>query len=304
MSLQKDNFDLYVVCPSCDSIYDTSWCYAFERFNGILGSYHTNNKVTEPQIMRRFCQHQIMYSEDTPFKELVTTVPYSYQQNDRTRTTCNFLCLLHYAIDSLDTIITFAWTDDMKAAVPPLPPYYEEILTIEAADQLYNIYKQLYPDRHLIQSRMSVNYHKFGQITIASDLVGSEMPGRNSISSSVIREYWPNRGDSLDAIDYSTMQVGTVQYFMQHKQLYTVAGSRKEDLHIFAYVKWKWLHTHYDWFGTSATICEHAPEYTYANFIPVQQIASRCAYAIMPVKFNDIVENVFIACGVSFKYCL
>ena len=31
-----------------------TWCYAFERFNGILGSYFTNNKTIEPQIMRKF----------------------------------------------------------------------------------------------------------------------------------------------------------------------------------------------------------------------------------------------------------
>ena len=30
------------------------WCFTFERFNGILGSYHTNNRSVEIQLMRRF----------------------------------------------------------------------------------------------------------------------------------------------------------------------------------------------------------------------------------------------------------
>ena len=30
------------------------WCFSFERFNGILGSYHTNNRSIEIQLMRRF----------------------------------------------------------------------------------------------------------------------------------------------------------------------------------------------------------------------------------------------------------
>ena len=30
------------------------WCFSFERFNGILGSYHTNNHSIEIQLMRRF----------------------------------------------------------------------------------------------------------------------------------------------------------------------------------------------------------------------------------------------------------
>ena len=30
------------------------WCFSFERFNGILGSFHTNNRSIESQLMRRF----------------------------------------------------------------------------------------------------------------------------------------------------------------------------------------------------------------------------------------------------------
>ena len=30
------------------------WLFSFERYNGILGSYHTNNKTVEIQIMRKF----------------------------------------------------------------------------------------------------------------------------------------------------------------------------------------------------------------------------------------------------------
>ena len=34
------------------------WCFAFERYNGMLGSYHTNNRDIEPQIMKKFLRHQ------------------------------------------------------------------------------------------------------------------------------------------------------------------------------------------------------------------------------------------------------
>ena len=30
------------------------WCFAFEKFNGALGSYHTNSRQIEPQIMQAF----------------------------------------------------------------------------------------------------------------------------------------------------------------------------------------------------------------------------------------------------------
>jgi len=34
------------------------WCFPFERFNGLLGSYPTNNINVEIQMMNKFIQHQ------------------------------------------------------------------------------------------------------------------------------------------------------------------------------------------------------------------------------------------------------
>ena len=38
------------------------WCYSFERYNGMLGSYHTNRKSVESQIMRKFVNTQLLQS--------------------------------------------------------------------------------------------------------------------------------------------------------------------------------------------------------------------------------------------------
>ena len=31
------------------------WCFGFERFNVLLGNYHTNNSTIEIQVIRKFC---------------------------------------------------------------------------------------------------------------------------------------------------------------------------------------------------------------------------------------------------------
>ena len=36
-----------------------TWCFAFERYNGILGSYHTNKCEIEPQVMKKFSLNQV-----------------------------------------------------------------------------------------------------------------------------------------------------------------------------------------------------------------------------------------------------
>ena len=158
----------------------TSWCYAFERYNGLLGSYSTNNKSIEPQIMRRFCQHQAIYSEDMSCAEIQSILPHDHQQEDRSKTNCNSLFLLHYATNPLDKITTFVWTMDMKA-IFPVPPFYEEIFTMDEADQLCNIYKQLYPTQDITPSHVPVIFCKFGRTMVAGDLIGSEMPASHPL---------------------------------------------------------------------------------------------------------------------------
>ena len=40
------------------------WCFSFERYNGILGSYHTNNKNVGLIIMRKFCKESKIHVMD------------------------------------------------------------------------------------------------------------------------------------------------------------------------------------------------------------------------------------------------
>lgn len=281
-----------------------SWCFAFERYNGILGSYHTNNREIESQIMKKFCQNQAVHGLSIPLDaDFRATLPESYEHKFKEGTLVDSLCLLHMARDPLSTIASFAWK--RKDVVRPLPPSYEHVLDNETVQMLENVYKQLYPSCNIIH--VPRFYQKFGRLLIAGDLIGSDMRGPNARSSSVIMAFWPDRGSTLNNIDSSKMHVGVVQYFMQHELSYradTATDINKEE-HIFAYVRWKELHPCYDFYGVSATVCIdmfHAS--SCCCFLPVQRIACRCAHVIMPVNLNSVTETVFIACPVPLKYSL
>ena len=85
----------------------------------------------------------------------------------------------------------------------------------------------------------------------------------------------------------------TVQYFLKHNISFTEDRMCNEHQHIFAYVKWKEAHEQYNWYGISATVCNDSFKIPAAcRYIPVQQIYCRCAHTVMPVKFNEIAENV------------
>ena len=56
------------------------WLFSFEHYNGILGSYHTNQRAIEIQVMRKFCRDMtiktLAYSEPAVemHKQLFCTV--------------------------------------------------------------------------------------------------------------------------------------------------------------------------------------------------------------------------------------
>lgn len=112
--------------------------YAFERFNGVLGSYFTNNKNIEPQITWRFSEHQAVCNEDIAFEEFKSIIPHNQQQEDKWRTISNSFFLFHYSNDS-ETIKAFAH----ECYSPTSSISWGSFLT-EEADQLSNLYHQLY----------------------------------------------------------------------------------------------------------------------------------------------------------------
>lgn len=45
------------------------WCYAFERYNGMLGKFPTNHKHIEPQLMKKCLILQELYSQTFPVED-------------------------------------------------------------------------------------------------------------------------------------------------------------------------------------------------------------------------------------------
>ena len=72
----------------------TFWCFAFERYNGILGSVHINGKAIESQLMKKFCHEQEANSIHLP-------------SNDQ------FCALLSKRTQSPNMTLSHLWNTDM-----------------------------------------------------------------------------------------------------------------------------------------------------------------------------------------------
>ena len=211
------------------------WCYPFERYNGVLGSMHTNRISIEPQLMKKFCQAQeYNFLELNMPSEFLNLLPEKSQMNYKSCTDLQALKLVHISKSTLDIIVSFALSDNDP--IRPLPPFKIKALTPEH-HQLQNVYQQLYPSR--IISRVSHFYRDHGRSILGDDVIGSTMRGPNNHSSSIIAAFWPGAGNSLATIDYTQKRFGVVQFFLAHSlKLSSDEGTTTKLEHVFAFVRW------------------------------------------------------------------
>ena len=121
----------------------SSWCFAFEHFNGILGSYHTE---IELQIMRKFRQNQAIHGLDIQsytYEKMNSIFPHDFQREVTDVVQSSSLHLLQFAQSSSDGVGSFAFSKNN-----PHSPFYNDVFGAEIAEQLEAIYKQLYPQRN------------------------------------------------------------------------------------------------------------------------------------------------------------
>ena len=123
------------------------WCFAFERFNGMLGAFPTNSKQTEPQLMQTFLLQQEVFSCQMPnpfsslnfnndqsligsFLQKVSSTPANSLQ---------LQSLSHYTIGRSDYEIRPCHN------IWALPPLKEHILHNSATSDVSLMNEQLYP---------------------------------------------------------------------------------------------------------------------------------------------------------------
>ena len=274
------------------------WLYAFERYNGILGSFHTNNKGIESQIMQRFLDTQSVRNHasnsllDEDFQKIL---PIGCEQyNDLHQESVNIVQLLEMPCGSLNsaTLETLmAFSTMMKA----IGPFKEKVLTSLEMLRLTEVLKDVFPMEVEIKSKF---YLKFGKGVIGDDLIGSTMPNC-SPSSSMIMANWPADPHSQQPV-YS---IGEIQHFLEIlvTHIQTVPVDRK---YIFAFVHWRKPHVNSNVFSKELAILCETVTYPCCKWTlrPVHRISNRIAHVTMPFSFpGNYVETVTVACPLPLR---
>lgn len=260
---------LYDYGPTCNF-----WLFSYERYNGILEQYPSNNRSFEIVMMKRFYKEFGLYSCGLPeefqsdFSEifmetmnpvlvgsLKTTIRGKVINRIHPQEVVNWSCLDCFSLPK---------------------SYIRSTLSSSSLQELNKVYSRLYPRRNQTSIGINSVYRKY-QSVIYNGL------NFNSKNNSIVY-----------VTDPSTLEARPVKinHFMMHSLHYEDAHHQ----HIFAVVSWLKNHPHKSYFGKPLEIWwKDLFEFNLDIFVPIQLLI--CHSASSSIKFED--ETVFLLCPIQ-----
>jgi len=278
------------------------WCFPFERFNGILGAYHTNNKAVESQILKKVLHEQAIARLDLPTELIEDFSPIYQKMSTKTKGSLKETAKVEN-LRLLQSTNDFGSTDfSLKSsAVQVVPPVYKHVLSQENQERLKTIYQQMYPNKTI--KFFPCIYEECKRAIIGDEIVSSVRNKEDH--QGVIVAYWPSTGSTLANVDYTQFNIGLIQHFVKHSiTLFDNSNREVTDQHLFCYIRWKQRHPNANWFGRSAVLTDKLNEVESACcYMPIQRIVHRCASGNITVDFGLHSESILVAVPLGTKCC-
>ena len=287
-------------CNDYRSVYGF-WCFAFERYNRILGSYQTNKRCIEAQLMNKFLLSRRINCLPVS-KDLIDI--YSLLKENEKRiiksneeismeTTVKIYQLSSCSFTELQRIYSqqlYFSIDDCEH-LDLLPKIYERVLNATEANYIKMIYSILYPSYEVTHFPLVIQQSNSaalcGQLFHSKKCKGTK--------SSVFTANW-SVSSSTDFLD---QRIGQINYFLKHDISLKCVHTQKttKTTHVFAHNSWFKKHVHHDWYGCSAIICETDTEDECClNYIPLQRLEAPYAFGELEIDFDlDNLQTVFVA---------
>ena len=278
------------------------WLFSFERYNGILGSYHTNQRAIEIQVMRKFCNDMTVKSiaqADVAVKthsrifssilnrSLTGSAQEAFGENysiPKVNVENLILLALPKSTVRCDTLYLF------KDCKKFLPPFVHASFDNDNLKYLIQSYITFVPQINMLD--VPKCFEKCGVVLTW----GERMTSYSYVSDKYfyIQAYWVKRGGLIDS-ECSQLHFGVVEYFFRQKILI------QNDYHILQMAKVQWLQElpFKNHFGKPYEIW---PKDLYeslgtASFIPINRISNQCVVCLTNVNS----ENVYVVCPIKRK---
>ncbi len=272
---------LYECIDDFGSIY-SFWLYPFERYNGNLGDFQTNNQSIEVTLMRKFVDQTYLAAEaqkiftqeqKLEYKDLLSRFNYSSSTLPE-----NYDLLLKAPDLPIDQCRN-VWQSVGHLDPKLLNNQPTVLIESDDRDLLRQMYQDLYPDINITDGDVLEFGYKTKTVSIGQMNLSATFgtPG----SSSLIQAHWPD-ASGLIGHEIPPLQVGEISYFLVHKVL--LNGKACE--HILCAMTWKQPLLTEHAYLEPCSVYRNRPIYRNqsSSFMPVQRIHSTCAFSHQKVS--------------------
>ena len=251
------------------------WLFSFERLNGILGNYHTNNHNISLQLMRRYLIDAEYGIHNWPieYKNEFASLLHNYKYNKGSLMASN----LEMALYSSDPQIT------------SLPPVHESALLYFEKQRLTDLVAHV-QELQLAQHDLTIlTLYKKSKALIINGFVLGSKSSRYTTSAHVMVK--------RNATD-SHLQLALIHHFLEVDILHTCDEPYSENSACskwFASVSYYCEHQCRVWYGSSVEVWSTVTSQD-IHFIPISWIKCHVAYSKQNVNFGRIIgiEKVLI----------
>lgn len=274
------------------------WLFSFERYNGLLGSFRTNQRSIEVQIMRRFLTdlqvHDLQLPDNLLSSDDLKVLLPSMSGTVREMTVLHDRKHSEMMLALKTADFQFSpdlWTSTSIYKLCGVTSF--NLLSDTETKYLIDTYRAMYSEVEFQESMVSSAVNQYSRLELSNDVFGSH--GSRSKRSSYVLAKWCGRNAQIDT---ANLRPACVQFYLKHS--ISIGGSFKP--HFFAFVEWFKPHISRHILGNPAEVWCHdlfeplGP----ASFLPVQMIQSKFVAAVD--KLNE--ETVLIVMPLCQKIFL
>jgi hypothetical protein len=272
--------NMHLHCHIAECLYDygpahSTWCFSFERCNGILGSMPNNNKSLEIEktMIKRFI-HQMEHSSHIVPNQFESELSSLFPDSSigsvyETSTPTNSV------IAALAQPLPISEIAYNNSIILPIGPLTEHAVTDELLEKMNKMYTVIF--KGCKPKHVSRLCRRFVRVKIAGTLYSSKKARTDR--NSYICAYW--LGDDDKTINTETIcRPGCVQYYI--KQNVILDNNTSVTMYV-AYVQWYKTHPEKYHFLSPNTLWY--PDYVQlseASFMPISRMACRCMHGEIP----------------------
>ena len=272
--------NLHLHCHLVECLRDygpahSTWCFSFERYNGILGGIPNNNRSiqVEKTMIMRFVQQMTSYQSYPHYMDELqeffgTTMVGSV--NDTHVSSETYTALLQYST-TMDLGKLFSY----NSLVLPIGSYSLHALQPDEVQCLTQMYKTVFSNCTV--DPVSCLGYRFARAKLGSKLLSSQMA--RSDRSSYICASWLSDSLGLDTTSPTNKRPGCIKYFLKHRITIQMGSGEKITIQsLLACVRWYKRHPERLYIPLPVTLWY--PEFEplcAASFMPICRIANRCA---------------------------